>query len=101
MYLTCGCLFSVASSDEDEDDIFSDDLVERVSDSESGGEEQVKFRARKNEAYYNFNSCVQDPVAHEKARRFMVRIIITPSCVHYYPPTPTAIDGSYLASTSS
>ena len=29
------------SSEEDEDDIFSDDLAERVSDSESGGEEQV------------------------------------------------------------
>ena len=30
------------SSEEDEDDIFSDDLAERVSDSESGGEEQVR-----------------------------------------------------------
>ena len=35
-------LTHVGSSDEDEDDIFSDDLVERGSDSDSGDNEQVR-----------------------------------------------------------
>ena len=34
-------LSHTGSSDEDEDDIFSDDLVERGSDSDSGDNEQV------------------------------------------------------------
>ena len=36
-------LTHVGSSDEDEDDIFSDDLVERGSDSDSGDNEQVSI----------------------------------------------------------
>ena len=35
------------SSDEDEDDIFSDDLVERGSDSDSGDNEQVGQRSNR------------------------------------------------------
>ncbi len=33
------------SSEEEDDDLFSDDLAERVSDSESAGEEQVSYIA--------------------------------------------------------
>ena len=41
MYNTFPLSGVVVSSDEDEDDIFSDDLVERGSDSESGDNEPV------------------------------------------------------------
>ncbi len=50
-------LFSIASSEEDDDDIFSDDLAEHVSDSESGGEEQVRTWKLKIEAYYCIALC--------------------------------------------
>lgn len=37
----CGGDHCIVSSEEDEDDIFSDELVERGSDSDSGDNEQV------------------------------------------------------------
>lgn len=37
----CHVMPSAVSSEEDEDDIFSDELAERGSDSESGDNEQV------------------------------------------------------------
>ena len=42
----CGGDHCIVSSEEDEDDIFSDELVERGSDSDSGDNEQVCVRVQ-------------------------------------------------------
>ncbi len=43
---------NTVSSEDDDDDIFSDDLAERVSDSESPGEEQVSHSLYSLYTYY-------------------------------------------------
>ena len=85
------------SSEEEDDDLFSDDLAERVSDSESAGEEQVSYIAN-NRIWLSVWVCwVQsfaDPVAHEKSRRFIVSWIshsLVIDSLSLFQPSTTAL----------